>query len=112
MQICEKHWMALKTAVSKRGLDHLIAPDGHAVVEMMKRQSEGTASALDFDPLMNAHNQLVDVAMGFVGAINLIASDSCPVCVLEGYDWCDGAAHQSLIYAEKNGLMLPKELKG
>lgn len=104
MQLCDKHWQSLRASVSKYGLDHLIAPDGTAAAEMMVRQFKGEQTALDFDPLMAAHNQLLDVALNFVGM--KVMGDACPVCELEQYDWTEGAAYQSLLYAQKNRLML------
>jgi hypothetical protein len=110
MQFCDKHWQNLRASVSKYGLDHLIAPDGKAAAEMMARQLEGTDTPIDFDPLMAAHNQLLDVAVNFVGL--KVMGDTCPVCELERYEWTDGAAYQSMLYAQKNGLMLEEATDG
>lgn len=107
MQFCNDHWQHLRQAVAKYELDHLIPPDGAAAMAIMKRQLEGEAQPLDFDPLMSAHNQLLNVAMGFVGL--KVMGDCCPVCELVKYDWVDGAAYQSRLFAEKNGLLLPPQ---
>jgi hypothetical protein len=105
VQFCKPHWEKLRADVSKYGLDHLIAPDGAAAAAMMARQVEGKAGPLDFDPLMNAHNQLMSMAMSLMG-LALMEGNKCPACELHDYNWIEGAAYQSRLYAEKNGLLL------
>jgi len=113
MKICTEHWAQLRADISKYGLDHLIAP-GQAAVDMLKRQIEGTEGALDFDPLMAANFQLMDTALSFVG-LRMMEGAKCPPCELRDYNWTEGAAYQSRLYAEKHGLLLdlgqPKEEK-
>lgn len=110
MKMCDAHWAQLRADVSKYGLDHLIAPDGAAAMEMTARQLEGKAGELDFDPLMNANNMLFSMSMDVVGlrmmATREDGSEYCPACELRDYNWVEGAAFQSRLYAEKNGLLL------
>lgn len=108
MQICPDHWANLRDDVRKYGLNHLIAPSGEAAAAMAARQVEGKEGPLDFDPLMNANWQLSSIALDFMG-LSAMEGDKCPVCLLEKYDWCEGAAYQSLLYAQKNGLLNPAE---
>lgn len=110
MKMCQPHWEQLRADVSKYGLDHLIAPDGKAAAEMITRQLEGTDGPLDFDPLMNANNQLWSMSLDVIGLRMMVTkedgSDPCPACELRDYNWVEGAAYQSRLYAEKNGLLL------
>ena len=110
MKMCMDHWAQLRRDVSKFGLDHLIAPDSKAAVGMMARQLQGTEGALDFDPLMNANNLLWEKAIAFIGLRMMTnkpdGSEPCPACELRDYNWVEGAAYQSRLYAEKNGLLL------
>lgn len=114
--MCQPHWEQLRADVSKYGLDHLIAPDGAAAVAMMARELKGEAGELDFDPLMSANNELLSVAMRFIGQPFMFSPKSgtpeCPACALRDYNWIEGAAWQSKLYAEKNGLMLPVAASG
>lgn len=105
MKMCDEHWAHLREAVSKLKLDHLISPDGMAAAQMMKRQLEGNDTAIDFDPLMSANGQLMTLAVNFVG-MKMMTGDLCPACELAAYDWTEGAAYQSRLFAEKNGLLL------
>ena len=105
MKMCTDHWNQLRADISRCGLDHLIAPDGKAAAEMLKRQLENKDGPLDFDPLMNANNLLWNLALNFIG-LRVMEEDQCPSCALRDYNWTEGAAHQSLKYAKENGLML------
>ena len=105
MRMCQPHWDQLRADVSRYGLDHLIASDGKAAAEMIVRQIEGKDGPLDFDPLMSANNQLFSIAMDFLG-LRMLEGDKCPACELRDYNWVEGAAYQSRLYADKNGLLL------
>ncbi len=106
MKICTEHWEALRAAISKRGLDHLIAPDTKAAQAMVERSVQGTEGPLDFDPLMSANFQLWQLALDFCGLRMMAGEEICPACELHALDWVDGAAHQSFLYAQRNGLLL------
>lgn len=110
MQMCQSHWEQLRADISKYGLDHLIAPDSKAAMEMLERQLKGEDGPLDFDPLMAANNQLLSIAMDYIGQPFMFSPESgtaeCPACALRDYNWVEGAAYQSRLYAEKNGLAL------
>lgn len=108
MKMCGRHWAQLRRNVSEYHLDHLIAPSGEAAVEMMARQVQGKAGELDFDPLLSANTMLMSMALDF-GGLAVMAGDICPACWLRGYDWTEGAAYQSRIYARKHGLLLPDD---
>lgn len=105
MQMCSLHWEQLRADIDKFGLAHLVAPDGQSAAEMAARQVEGTNGPLDFDPLMSAFYGLTNMAMQFMG-LNLMVGDKCPACELRDYNWTEGAAYQSRLYAERNGLLL------
>ena len=107
MQFCRSDWDKLRGYITKYELDHLVAPNGRAAAEMMKRQIDGTNGPLDYDPLMAAHNTLMSIAMDYIG-LGVMVGDKCPVCELRQFDWLDGAAQQSRLYAEKKGLLLTK----
>jgi hypothetical protein len=116
VKLCEQHWSQLRADVSKYGLDHLIPPDGRAAVDMIERQFKGTDGALDFDPLMQANHVLWEKALAFVGVRIMLSkedgSEYCPACELRDYNWVEGAAYQSRLFAEKNGLLLPDVAAG
>lgn len=57
MQICERHWAALRQAIDDRGLTSLVAKNGEVAQRQTMEQlrSGGVIEAGNFDPLMMAH---------------------------------------------------------
>lgn len=106
MQMCQPHWDQLRADIDKYGLSHLVAPDGRAAMDMAVRQLEGQDAPLDFDPLMSAFWALSSMATSFIG-LSMMMGDKCPSCELRDYNWTEGAAYQSLLHAQKNGLLIP-----
>lgn len=92
MKFCQPHWDALRGEIERRGLSRLVAKGGTAAAERMAREIEGTAGPDDFDPLMAAHNLILNNAMDVckrAGASPLVlmmpnedGSDRCPLCFL------------------------------
>lgn len=67
MNFCQEHWDMLRAAISERGLDHLVAPDGETVAMQVKAQAEeGEATPTSFEPLMGAMFAISGNAMDLV----------------------------------------------
>ena len=109
MRFCEEHWRILRESVEKYGLDQLVANSGEEVAGHLIRDSEGEATAVDFEPLMGAHNMLLRISSNYVGAQIMFqkpdGSHRCPVCELMAYNWAEGAAWQARLEAERRGLV-------
>lgn len=109
MRFCEEHWGILKESIEKYGLGRFVAKSGEEVMGHLKREIEGEATVIDFEPLMGAHNMLMSVASSYVGRrLFLQAPDGshrCPVCELISYNWAEGAAWQARLEAEGRGLV-------
>lgn len=115
MQFCQPHWEALRAAIRARGLDHFVAPGGAAMVD---RVTSG-----DFEPLLGAHNAIVQNAVSFAGLEVMDANDDgserCPLCFLvarcgctakqpgpcDFERWVDRAADDQLAAAKERGLL-------
>src|SRR5689334_6845468 len=55
VNFCQEHWDMLKAAITARGLDSLIAPDGETAVAQLANQLESEGSTpTNYDPLMSA----------------------------------------------------------
>lgn len=106
MKSCQPHWDKLRADIDKYGLSHLVPQDGFVAAQLLAKEISGEANPIDFDPLMSAYMQLTSAALNFVGSKVLFEADSCPACELAKYDWVEGAAYQSRIFAEKNGLLI------
>lgn len=81
MKFCNDHWSKLKTAISDRGLDKLIAKDG---AEVIRRSLDEPEEKKAFEPLMGAHNCIVSWCMDRTGLELFVAnedgSEKCPIC--------------------------------
>jgi hypothetical protein len=125
MRMCQEHWTKLKTAISERGLDGLVAKTGEqAAAQAMSSLKDGTTKT-NFDPLMAAHNMILSRALDTAGlelmAQNDDGSDRCPLCFLNAaheagckepdctwtYDltWIPGPADAALAEARRLGLV-------
>ena len=102
MVLCDKHWQKLRQNIETFGLRHLVAHDAETLHTMLTAGGHG----LNYDPLIGATLTLTHVAHLYTGI-----QDGCPACVLENFDWCEGAALQSLRYCEAHGLLVPLEEK-
>ncbi len=83
MRFCDSHWKELKEAIHARGLGHLIAEGGADL--------KAKLTAKTFEPLIAAHNGLVEIALGVFG-LALMQGEKCPVCELKTYDYIAFAA--------------------
>lgn len=79
MQFCKVHWEQLRTAIKERGLDHLVSKSGEEAVQRMVEEIEGVESNNNFDPLIAAHNMILDRALQ-MGGLYLFSGDYCPIC--------------------------------
>lgn len=106
MKFCDNHWSRLRESIEKYGLTGLIAENGEQLAESIMRGSRGENTVVDFDPLMGAHNMLLQLSTNFVGSSILLSPEhKCPACELEKYNWCEGAAWQARLEAERRGLV-------
>lgn len=73
MQFCQDHWDRLRSAISERGLDHLIAPDGQTAAQQLadqiKRTQDGEepVTPVNYDPLMAARWATINNVMANIG---------------------------------------------
>lgn len=122
MRMCMDHWSKLRAAIADRGIEHLVARSGAALVA---RVMDDEAGKPGFDPLFFAHNQIVGNAMSLVGlslmAPNEDGSERCPLCYLQSlheatcseadckwtYEqtWIPGAAGEAFTEAVRHGLV-------
>jgi hypothetical protein len=115
MQMCPAHWEEMKEAIRARNLYHLVHKTGESLVNSVKKQIEGDANVLSYDPLMDVHNMITGRALES-GGFYLMTVDAegkqyCPLCEAKKYnvepsEWINGASDASLEYAKKNGLLL------
>ena len=78
MQMCDNHWAKLRQGIKDRGLDGFVSRDGEAAIARMAQEVEGR-TAHPPDPLMSAHNMIVNHAMETFG-LELMVGEKCPVC--------------------------------
>lgn len=92
MKFCQDHWDRLRAALTDRGLDGLIAKGGVRAARNLKSEIEDGPSITNFDPLMGAHNTILNNALsnmprGAALAMMTAPDDApveqrCPLCVL------------------------------
>lgn len=106
MKFCIPHWEKLKTAIKERGLIRLVAKDNADAMARAKRQTEGTATPDDFDPLHNATLSIYSNAVK--AAPYLLTGAYCPICEKEKHnvpgDWIALAADGAQQLAKRAGL--------
>jgi hypothetical protein len=87
MKFCMPHWTKLREAIDVRGMTHLVSQSGMAAMESMVKDLTGQATLMDFDPLMSAHNMIVQNTMSIMGidvlTQNEDGTDKCPICYLK-----------------------------
>lgn len=91
MKFCQDHWDRLRAAITDRGLDDLIAKGGVRAARNLKSEIEAGPSMANFDPLMGAHNAILNnaldnmppgAAMAMLTSPDDAPEQSCPLCVL------------------------------
>lgn len=94
MQFCQNHWDLLKKAIAARGLNDLVSASGQEALKRSVDQLEGVPDTKEnFDPLMGAHNMILNNAMSFcermeINALAMLAPPEdhpeygCPICFL------------------------------
>jgi hypothetical protein len=112
MRFCQAHWEALRAAIRERGLERFVARDGEDLA------AKGRAAG--FEPLIGAHNAIVQNAIGVAGLAILDGAESCPLCFLiagcgcktkgnqgpcDFTRWVDRAAADQLAEAKDRGLL-------
>lgn len=91
MQFCQAHWGRLRTAISERGLSHLVAPDGRTAMMQIADQLERTQTGeeqitpVNYDPLMSAHWAIVNNVMAILGSSALYLMSGGPEDPVKGY---------------------------
>lgn len=85
MRFCSEHWGALRAVIAREGVGHLVGKDGRQAIRAMVREIEGTAGPDDFDPLMAAHNAIVNRVIDEVTGVDLFfvgedGVERCPIC--------------------------------
>lgn len=93
MKFCQPHWNALRDAIERRGLSHLIAKSGEDAAKRAVAELKGTATDHTLDPLMAAHWMIVGKVTERVG-LALYGGDFCPVC--EGIKTNEGVVDPKL----------------
>lgn len=129
MQICQKHYDALKTAIQDFGLDRLVSKTSEEAHSKMVSSLEEANMKASFDPLMYANNAIfsqvlnVSAAKGYGLEVMFVTPEGehhCPLCFLNTkhseacpepnceftYDnWVDRAAQDALATAIHLGLV-------
>jgi hypothetical protein len=91
MKMCPDHWSRLRAAISDRGLDDLVAKGGVRAARNLKSEIEDGPSMANFDPLMGAHNAILNnaldnmphgAALGMLTSPDDAPEQGCPLCVL------------------------------
>jgi hypothetical protein len=86
MKYCQPHWDQLRRAIESRGMAHLIAKSGEQAAMRIEEELIGQATKHTFDPLMAAHNMVLERATRYFGLSLFVpnedGSEKCPVCLL------------------------------
>lgn len=91
MKFCQDHWDRLRAAITARGLDELVAADGAQAARRLAAELDAGPSLTNFDPLMGAHNAILNNALTNMppgAAITMLQAPDdapdkgCPLCVL------------------------------
>lgn len=117
---CADHWAALRGAVEKEGLTHLVPTNGvTAALQLAAEVEAGESTPASFDPLMGAHWAIVANVSELL-RVPVILMDGCPLCIantahkedcdIEGCeftfdDWVDRAADDQHAKARDLGLI-------
>lgn len=92
MKFCMKHWDELRQAMKDRGMWHLVASSGEKAAEQLENQLETGTRAHNFDPLMAAHNSIVEHSIEAAGLAIMVnnedGSERCPLCYVQDNCGC------------------------
>lgn len=127
MKFCQDHWDKLKAEIVLLGMEQLIASSGEELMDRIRVQAEGAEGGekRGFDPLMDAHTNIISNALTVGGMDLMIAlqtppNPECPLCFLQQhheqgckikgcgftYDaWIGHAAKDALSHAKELGLV-------
>lgn len=110
MRFCQEHWEELKAAVSRYGMDHLVAENGQQATAHQVRELTGENTLVDFEPLLGSHNVLVNTALHLFGlsVLNPDGPDEghhCPVCMLSRCVWSEWVVQGARVEATRRGLL-------
>lgn len=117
MQICQKHWQALRKAIEDRGMGHLGAKDPQQAVVAITTELEGRGAENDLDPLMGCNWMIFSKALSACGleilGLKTDGTHYCPICEVIRQDeewWIQGPADAMLQAAREKGLITdPKD---
>ena len=97
MKFCDDHWSKLREAIRARGLDALVTDIGEQAASNLVNREKSGATVNIFDPLMGAHNAILNMAMDIIrnkyqqNPLMTMADNAehpewaCPICAL---NWC------------------------
>jgi hypothetical protein len=87
MRFCKDHWQMCRDAVSERGMDALVARDGHEAIERAVGELNGEDTKKTFDPLMSLNWHFTNGALKYGGLYLMGQNETgeneghyCPVC--------------------------------
>lgn len=122
MRMCDKHWQALRQAIVKRGMGHLIAGNGREAADRLIADLTGHDPD-DFEPLMAAFYMIAARTVELVGIQPFMRDEEsvCPICLVMAThpancprgctaetieeNWIEAPADRALDYAEENHLL-------
>lgn len=85
VRMCMDHWTRLREAITARGLSALVADSGEKAASNLASEVSDGLTVDNYDPLMSAHNAILNNSMDALGpqnALRLMTGDYCPLCVL------------------------------
>jgi hypothetical protein len=94
MKMCPLHWERLKELIRSKGLWDFVSSSGEEACQRMRDELDGkSVTKKTFDPLIGAHNMIVNAALE-MGGIYVIGvdeegNDYCPICEAEKHDAMD-----------------------
>lgn len=118
MKFCDAHWSELRTAISDRGLMHLVAKDGQTAMESAVAELNGQQTPAQYDPLMSATYMIYGNATRAGGLYLMMADENgneyCPLCEVnknggQSQQWIDGCCDSILAHCQQLGLTSPKQ---
>lgn len=116
MQMCQDHWDKLQEHIKEKGMIDFVASGGKEIASRMKKESKGEGTIPD--PLMWAHNQIVQQAISS-GGLYVMGMDEngehyCPLCearkngpedVNLDEEWMDNCTDHIQEYFKGKGLI-------
>lgn len=86
MKLCDECWKRLKAAIDARGLSGRIRSAEQHVEEIRMSLEQGFPADVPLDPLMVAHNMILQQALYYLGLEALFLQPDgthvCPICAL------------------------------